>query len=66
MSEVVKEYFEVKTEDKELHVINIMLESLSRHLHNNSDCTSEEYEAHLKRQRERVVRYVLDRVVTER
>jgi len=43
-----------------------MLESLSRHLHNNADCTSDEYEAYLKEQRERVVRYVLDRVVTQR
>jgi hypothetical protein len=65
MAEPAQEQYEIKTEDKELHVINIMLESLSRHLHNNGDCTSEEYEQHLKNQRERVVRYVLDRVVTQ-
>jgi hypothetical protein len=64
MTDPVIEHYEVKTEDKELHVINVMLESLSRHLHNNGTCTSEEFEQHLKNQRERVVRYVLDRVIT--
>lgn len=66
MTEPVTEQYEVKTEDKELHVINIMLESLHRHLHNHGECTSEEFELHLKEQRERVVRYVLDRVITQR
>lgn len=66
MSEPISESYEIKTEDKELHVIDVMLESLYRHLHNHGDCTSEEFEVHLKNQRERVVRYVLDRVTTQR
>ena len=63
--EPLKEYYEIKTADNELHVINVMLESLQAHLHNNGSTTSEEYEAALKIKRERVVRYVLERVMTQ-
>lgn len=66
MSEPLMESYEVKTEDKELHVISVMLESLSRHLSNkNKDGpTSEEYEKHLKMKQVRVAQYVLDRVTS--
>ncbi len=66
MNEPLSESYEIKTEDKELHVINVMLESLHRHLHNHGVTTSDEFEDHLKNKRERVVRYVLDRVTTQR
>jgi len=32
MSETLRDVYEVKTDDKELHVINVMLEAMNRHL----------------------------------
>lgn len=62
MSKNNQEMYNIETDDKELHVISVMLESLSRHLTNKNGTTSENYEDWLKQRRQRVVKYVLDRV----
>lgn len=61
MSEPVTESYEVKTEDGELHVINICVEAVERHLTNQSEKTSEHYEEMLKASRIRVAEYLLAR-----
>ena len=62
MTEPATESYEIKNKDSELHVINVILEALYRHITNKEGQTSEEYEKHLEQKRVRVVRYVLDRV----
>lgn len=37
MSDNAYEHYEIKNEDKELHVIDVMLEALSRHLDGRQD-----------------------------
>lgn len=65
MSEPLMESYEIKSEDKELHCINVILEVLERHLTNKGEVTSEQHEEMLSRQRMRVASYVCERMANK-
>ena len=63
MSKPVQEFYEVKTDDKELHAISVMLEALKRHVDRSKDspnCDQNITEGH--KSMIRCARYVLEKV----
>ena len=63
MTEPVQEYYEVKSDDKELHAISVMLDALKRHVDRSGDnpnCEENIIEGH--KAMIRCARYVLEKV----
>lgn len=63
--EKLQETYEIKSEDNELHVIGVMLETMERHLKPVHDqATKEEWSSYLE-SKTRCIRYVMDRIEAE-